>query len=149
MMKPAVLVALGVLGLASPALAGNPPPKKATPQVKKLNCGESYVVGTHHDEASKVSPRELQVAAVVKSNLGEVQACWSQLPAQFRKVATPAVLKLSVDDTGEVQTVEVAGKVPDEAQRCIALAVARWEFPATAVTSDASHFEYPVTFRAM
>jgi hypothetical protein len=49
------------------------------------------------------------------------------------------VLSLEIDDTGEVQTVSVTN-VPDDVERCIAIAAVEWDFPSTDVKADASTF---------
>ena len=151
-MKPTVIAAVLAFGALGPAfaVAGTVPAKKPTPKAARLNGGASYIVGTRRDadEVSKTSRREQEFAGVMKAKAGEVQACWSLFPMPLHKLDTPAVLRLEIDDSGEVQDVEVIGKVPEAAQRCIALAAASWVFPATEVTADASYFEFPVTLHA-
>jgi hypothetical protein len=150
MNKPAIAALLGVLG-AAPAYAGNVQPKK--PQVKKPNCGESFDLAPRHaalpTEAEHVAKKTLtdgQVATVVKAKLADVQYCWNRLPAAQRKVDTTAILKLAIDATGEVETVDVGGLVSLDAQRCIAVAAAKWQFP---VADELGEFEYAVALRAM
>jgi len=123
MNKPALVVSL--LGLCASAVAQpaakNPPPAKVLTQA--------------------------QVDEVMKTKVGEVETCWRRLPDDQRKRDTNLVLHLEIDDTGEVQTIDAPG-VPDETQRCIALAAVDWEFPRTDVKADAIFFTYPVALRA-
>jgi hypothetical protein len=84
---------------------------------------------------------------ILRTKVGEVEACWTKLPADRRKKDVSAVLTLEIDDTGEVQTVEVAG-VPEETQRCIAVAAIAWAFPRTDAKADAASFAFPVALKA-
>lgn len=160
MTKPAIVLAiLGVLG--STAVAGTPHPlvgKKPveTKPLKKPNCGESYdlFAPSHHaatptgdrTEVAKKLLTQLQVDQVVKAKLGDVQYCWNRLPASQRRSDTTAILELAIDATGEVETVDVHGSVPQEAARCISAAAAAWQFP---VADQAGDFEYAVALRTM
>jgi hypothetical protein len=153
-MKPAIAIALlGVLGIA-PAYAGKPQLSLAAKKpLKKPNCGESFDLAPRHAalpaEAEHVAKKLLtdgQVATVVKAKLADVQYCWNRLPAGQRKTDATAVLRLAIDATGEVETVDVGGLVSQEAQRCIAVAAAKWQFP---VADELGEFEYAVALRAM
>lgn len=139
MNKPALVVSL--LGLCASAVAQ---PARNPPPAKKPNCGEHYVAG--QKDSGKKSLTQAQVDEVMKTKVGEVETCWRQLPQDKRK-DTSLVLQLEIDDTGEVQTIEAPG-VPDETQRCIALAAVEWEFPRTDVKADAIVFTYPVALHA-
>ncbi len=139
--KPAIVVIL--LGLCVSAFA-QPAPKKPAP-TKKPNCGEHYVVGPK--DAGKKSLSQDQIDEVMKTKVGEVETCWLRLPEDKRKKDTTAQLKLEIDDSGEVQTVETAG-VPDDAQRCIAVAAAEWEFPRVDVKADAATYSYSIALHA-
>ena len=143
---PAILTLLGGLALCVPAFAQPHPPaaKKPTP-ARAPNCGESYVVGPKDSTSTALS--QAQVDAVMKSKVGEVEACWLHLPAEKRKRDVAAVLNLSIDDGGEVQTV-TASALPDDVQRCIAVAAVAWEFPRTDAHADALAFAYPIALRA-
>lgn len=153
-MKPSIAIAIvGALGLcATPALAGKPQPKKLS--VKKPNCGESFDLLPRKastptgdsDQVAKKLLSQAQVGMVVKAKLADVQYCWNRLPSTQRKVDTTAILKLSIEATGEVETVDVDGGVPADAQRCIAVAAAKWQFP---VADQVGQFEYAVALRAM
>lgn len=112
-MRNKLLVAFAVLGLGAPAFA----------QEHRLT--------------------QAQVDDVMKTKVGEVQACWQNLPDDRHGKTTTAVLSLEIDDTGEVQTVTIAGQ-PTELERCVAVAAASWEFPRTDVKADALMFEYRV-----
>ena len=112
-MRNQLFVALAVLGLSAPAFA----------QEHRLS--------------------QAQVDEVMKTKVGEVQACWQQLPETQRAKDTTAVLSLEIDDTGEVQTVTIAGQ-PSELEHCVAIAAAAWDFPRTDVKADALMFQYPV-----
>jgi hypothetical protein len=92
--------------------------------------------------------REEQVEDVVKAKVGDVQACWMKLAKDKRKTDVNITMNLEIDDTGEVQTVVVTGNVPHETQRCIELAAAGWEFPATEVKVDAEYFECALALHA-
>lgn len=145
MNKPALLAMLGVLGLCGPVVAAPKPQARKAAPAKRLNCGESYVVGKK--DSGRTALTQAQVDEVLKTKVGEVEACWTKLPADQRKKDVAALLTLEIDDSGEVQTVDVAG-VPDEAQRCIAVAAVAWEFPRTDVKADAASFTFPVALKA-
>jgi hypothetical protein len=134
---PALAMMFVVLGLAAPSIA-------APAKTKALNCGESYVVG---HKAAPTGLTAAQIDEVIKAKLGEVTACWHRLPAEQRKKDASAVLKLVIDDGGEVQTIDVAG-IPDDAGRCIVKAAVAWTFPQTDVKVDAASYSYPVVLRA-
>jgi hypothetical protein len=112
-MRNHLIVALAVCGLCAPAFA----------QEHRLS--------------------QAQVDEVMKTKVGEVQACWQNLPDDERAKDTTAVLALEIDDTGEVQTVTIAGQ-PSELERCVAVAAAGWDFPRTDVKADALTFKYAV-----
>jgi hypothetical protein len=141
--KPALIALLGVACLCTPVLAGpKPAPKKPA---AGPNVGASYVVG--RKDSGRTQLTQAQVDEVLKSKVGEVEACWERAPDDKRKKDVNAILSLSIDDDGEVQTVEVAG-VPEETERCVAVAAVAWEFPRTDVKADASSFTYPVALHA-
>jgi hypothetical protein len=164
MTKPAIALAiLGVLG--STAVAGKPHPihkkshvatKPAPAPLKKPNCGESYdlFAPSRHAAtpagdvtlAAKKTLTQQQVDEVARTKLDDVEFCWNRLPAKQRKADATAILKLAIDATGEVETVDVGGLVPAEASRCIAVAAAKWQFP---VADQSGDFEYAVALRAM
>jgi len=151
--KPVIVVALlGGLGLWTPVLAGTTPPSKPSATTKKPT--ESHVAArrvatkTDPQDVGKTSLTEAQVDEVLKAKLPDVDSCWSRLPEDKRKTDTTAVLKLEIDDRGEVQTVNVSGPIPDETQRCIAVAASDWSFPETDVKVDAQFFEYPLALHA-
>jgi hypothetical protein len=98
--------------------------------------------------ADKAWLTEEQVEDVVKTKVGDVQACWMKLAKGKRKTDVNITLKLEIDDTGEVQTVVVNGTVPHETERCIELAAAAWEFPATEVKIDTAYFECALVLHA-
>jgi hypothetical protein len=135
-----LLVMISVLGLAMPSFAA--PAPKAAPA--KPKCGDKFVVDHKEDRATLT---QAQVDEVVKAKLPDVTACWHQLPADQRKKTASAVLKLAIDDGGEVQTVDVDG-LPDDAARCIAKAAVAWVFPQTDGQADAAKFSYPLTLAA-
>ena len=148
---------VALAALATPALAGKsqPQPKKLDKAPKKPNCGESFDLVPRHSStpsgdaspvAKKIVLSQGQVDGVVKAKLGDVEYCWSRLPEIQRKADTTAVLKLEIDPSGEVETVNVDGKLPDETQRCIAVAAAKWQFP---MADDLGQFESAVALRAM
>jgi hypothetical protein len=126
-MRNSLFVALALLGLCAPAFA-------------KAKCGDNYVVGKDQKRSSLT---QAQVDEVMKTKVGEVEACWQNLPDDQRAKDTTAVLALEIDDTGEVQTVTIAGQ-PSELQHCVAIAAASWEFPRTDVKADALTFQYSV-----
>jgi len=134
------LVVLGVLGLASPSFAA-PAPKSGGAKPKG---GDKFVVD-HKDDRATLT--QAQVDEVVKAKLPDVTACWHQLPADQRKKDASTVLRLTIDDGGEVQTVDVDG-LPDDAGRCIAKAAVAWVFPQTDGQADAAKFSYPLTLAA-
>jgi hypothetical protein len=141
MMKPAALALLGMFAVASPAIAGKAQPKKPS-TTNKVKCGDTYVVGDNRD---KKTLTDAQIAEAMKANLADVDTCWKQVPVQMRKADTTAVLHFDIDDIGEVQTVDVVGSVPADAQRCISIAAAHWQFPDA---DDSTQADYTVTLRA-
>ena len=155
--KPLVAAILGVLVLGAPAFAKVATPNKPAATSKKsaqAPAPQSQVTAKRVAPASderdrgKDSLSESQVDEVVKAKLGEVETCWQQLPEDKRKTDANIVLKLEIDDNGEVQTVDVTGKIADDAQRCIAVAAAAWEFPVTEVKIDAQYFAYALALHA-
>ena len=158
-MKPSIALTIALAVAATPAFAGKsqPQPKKieaVEKSAKKPNCGESYDLAARHaqtptgdaKEVKKVVLSQGQFSEVVKAKLGDVEYCWDRLPELQRKADTTAVLKLEIDPSGEVETVGVDGKIPEETQRCIAVAAAKWEFP---MADELAQFEYAVALRAM
>ena len=138
--QPAIVVIL--LGLCVSASA-QPAPKKPAP-ARKPNCGEHYVVGK---DPTRKSLTQDQIDEVMKTKVGEVETCWLRVPEDKRKKDTTAQLKIEIDDSGEVQTVETAG-VPDDAQRCIAVAAVEWEFPRSDAKADSATYSYSVALHA-
>ena len=160
------LVVLATAGLAAPALAGKPRAsssrKKAATvekaeRVKKpvpapvIDYGESYGLKPRSSalpvEAAPVVElaglSQAQVGQVVKDRLADLDYCWSRMLTGERVPGT-AVLKLSIEMTGEVAAIDVGGDVPDGACSCIETAAKRWTFPATSIASDV---EYPVSLK--
>ena len=153
MNKPAIAIAL-VVGTAS-AVAGKPQPpaKKPLAPLKKPNFGEAFDLAPRHaalpGEATRAAKKLLtdqQVNALVKTKLADVQYCWNRLPEAQRKTDATVVLKLAIEANGEVATVDVGGIASQEAQRCIQVAAAKWQFP---VADAASETEYAIALRAM
>jgi hypothetical protein len=148
------LALLGVVLLGTPAFAKVADSTTKAASKKPAADSQSQVTARRvaptgdKRDSGKTALSESQVDEVVKSKLGEVQTCWTGLPEDKRKADTNIVLKLEIDDNGEVQTVDVNGKIADEAQRCIAVAAAAWEFPVTDVKIDAAYFEYALALRA-
>src|SRR5260221_5027355 len=156
MNKPAIALALlGVCG-AAPAYAGSAAGGQTaakTAPLKKPNCGEAFDLAPRHaalpteaEHVVKKTLTERQVATVVKGKLADVQYCWNRLPAVQRKADATVILKLAIDATGEVETVDVGGLVSQDAQRCISVAAAKWQFP---IADELGEFEYAVALRAM
>jgi DsbC/DsbD-like thiol-disulfide interchange protein len=140
--KPALIALVAALVVGAPAFAQTRAPAKKP--VKKLNCGDSYVVGP---KDARTSLSQAQVNEVLKSKVSEVETCWLKLPADQRKKDVAAVLSIEIDDGGEVQTAELAG-APEETQRCVAVAAVAWEFPRTDAKADAATFTYPIALKA-
>jgi len=143
-MSTSRLALLSVLALCSTAVASAPTAAHKTAPAKRPDCGDSYEIG--RSKQGRTALTQAQVDEVMKTKVGEVTACWQRLPDDKRKRDTTAVIELEIDDRGEVQTVEVAG-VPDDAERCIALAAVGWDFPETDVKADAVTFSYAVPLR--
>ncbi len=145
MNKPAIALALlGVCG-AAPAYAGSAAGGQTaakTAPLKKPNAA----LPTEAEHVVKKTLTERQVATVVKGKLADVQYCWNRLPAVQRKADATVILKLAIDATGEVETVDVGGLVSQDAQRCISVAAAKWQFP---IADELGEFEYAVALRAM
>ena len=106
--------------------------------------GEKFVV-THKEDRAALTID--QVEEVMQAKLGEVTTCWEALPADQRKKDAAAVLKLEIDEGGEVQQADVSG-LPDDAARCISKAAVAWVFPQTDGSADTAKFAYPITLRA-
>ena len=97
--------------------------------------------------AQSHSLTQAEVDAVVAGKHVEIEACLANLPPappakakKSDKKPGDIVLSLEVDDTGEVQTVSVSN-VPDDVERCIAVAAVQWDFPSTDVKADAMTFK--------
>lgn len=139
-MRNNVIVALvGVLAVSAPAFAKTAAPAKAAPKT-----GDGYVLGK---DQGRTTLTQDQVDEVMKGKVGDVVACWQQLPDDQRAKDATAVLTIEIDDTGEVQTVTTAN-VSDDMQRCVSVAAAGWDFPRTSVTADARTFQYAVVLKA-
>jgi hypothetical protein len=153
MTKPAIAIAL-LVGTASAVAAPQPAPsKKPIAPLKKPNFGEAFDLAPRHaalpgetTRAAKKLLTDQQVNTLVKSKLADVQYCWNRLPEAQRKIDATIVLKLAIEATGEVETVEIGGLASVEAQRCIQIAAAKWQFP---VADQASETEYAIALRAM
>jgi hypothetical protein len=158
------LVVLATAGLTAPALAGKPrasSSRKKPVTVEKaerarkpapvIDYGESYGLKPRSTalpaEAAPVVElaglSQAQVGQVVKDRLADLDYCWSRMLTGERVPGT-AVLKLSIEMTGEVAAIDVGGDVPDGACACIETADRRWTFPTAAIASDV---EYPVTLK--
>jgi len=117
-MKMSVIAVLvGMVGLCAPALAETP-----------------------HSDKPVAGLTQAQVDAVVAGKRAELEACLARMTANPHKKDADIVLALEIDDTGEVQTVTVTN-VPDEVERCIAVAAVEWDFPSSDVKADASTFK--------
>jgi hypothetical protein len=156
-----LLLVLAIVGLSAPAFAGKPRTshrkKSAVEKVARkaavIDYGGSY--GLSRKGRTSALPAETapvvelaglsatQVGQVVKERLGDLDYCWSRMLTGERVPGT-AVLKLSIEMTGEVATIDVGGDVPDGACSCIESAARRWTFPAAAIASE---IEYPVTLK--
>lgn len=138
--------------LAAPAKSAKSK-KEKTPV---LNLGENFVLGgkkkvesTPHEEVQQIIPRGLtdaQVSTVVQKSSSDVQLCWSKLPAAQRADACTAMMKLSINDEGNVTAVELGGDIPASTHACITSAVMHWQFP-TAETSTVT--ETGVSLRSL
>jgi hypothetical protein len=158
------LLVLATAGLTAPALAGKPrasSSRKKAATVEKvekprkapvIDYGESYGLTRNRKTALPVEAApvvelaglsQAQVGVVVKDRLADLDYCWSRMLTGERVPGT-AVLKLSIEMTGEVAGIDVGGDVPDGACSCIETAARRWTFPAAAIASEV---EYPVTLK--
>ena len=85
---------------------------------------------------------DAQVGQVVKWNRGQLEYCWSRLPASQRTGGAIS-LRFVIEAKGTVASVEVGG----ESQKlgdCVAKAAKTWTFP---VADTRSEIEYPVVLR--
>ena len=150
------LSTLATLGLLSaPALAE----KRTSPSDKKVHkdrFGEAFDIGPRHTAlpAGEEPARALRahglsdgpVSVVLKAHLAEVEYCWNKLPFAARRADTMAVLRLTVEASGKVSAVEVAGELPAGTPKCIATAANRWTFPTAEIQSQV---ETAVALRAL
>lgn len=124
------------------------PAKKAKPdKMPVLDLGEHYVLGGHKIEAA--APREevihfvprglsdVQISTVVHAQSADLQVCWAKLPAARRADRATVMMKLSIDDAGQVDNVELGGDVPASTHACITSVVKRWQFPAAETSTVA------------
>jgi hypothetical protein len=129
-----ILLAVAVLGLSAASSVAAPTP----------NAGGKFVVD-HKEERATLT--QDQVNEVVKAKLGEVNDCWQLLPEDQRKKDAKAVLKLEIDEGGEVQQVDVVG-LPEQAVTCISKVAIAWVFPQTDGSAETAKFDYPVKLAA-
>jgi hypothetical protein len=110
-----------------------------------FGAATSVLADPASDRSEPKSLSDAQVAAVVKSHLDEVNACWKRLPPRERAADTQVVLALSIAPKGEICDMTLITDAPADARTCIADAVHRWTFPAAELASD---IEYPIALRA-
>jgi hypothetical protein len=149
MLKPLLAVAAvtTLLGTVAPAAAepGNPSPSLKLGQAYDLPQRE-HKKQLPQDGNEVAKPKSLtlaQVAAVAKQRHEEVAYCWDRLPPSQR-IAGTAVLEFSIEPSGKVAELAIAGDAPDAAVSCLSDCARRWAFPAADV---ASQLEYPIRLR--
>lgn len=144
MHKP-ILAAAILLAMVAPAAADQGP-------VATQKLGQSYDLPQREhkkqlpkdsETAKQKSLTLAQVAAVVKARGEEVAYCWDRLPPSQR-VAGTAVLRFSIEPTGKVADLAIAGDAPDAAVSCLSDCARRWAFPAADVKSE---LEYPIRLK--
>jgi hypothetical protein len=83
-----------------------------------------------------------QVGQVVKWNRGQLEYCWSKLPASQRTGGAIS-LRFVIEPKGTVTSVEVGGESA-RLEACVAQAAKTWTFP---VADTRSEVEYPVVLK--
>jgi hypothetical protein len=168
-----IVVALGLVTVASPALAGKK--KKAAKKVdapKRRLCDELGLGITLAQPTGKVTPgsfdlsrlddrrgttptgdgairmqalplTEAQVGDVVRGHRTELDYCWSRLPAAQRSEGGSFDLRLTIEPKGTVAGVALGGDAPASLGRCVAAAAKRWMFP---VADTRTEIGYAVGF---
>lgn len=142
-----------------PELAPPPPVLKAVAKKPEkapvMKMGANYVLGARKvadqpkEEVQHIVPKGLsqpQIVDFMNMHSDDIQLCWSKLPASHRAESATALLRLAVSDQGKVTDVEVDGDVPAGAHKCIASAVARWQFPIAETSTD---IEYGISLRSV
>jgi hypothetical protein len=150
----ALLLAAATPVLADKGIGGAGKPVQKNDPLKKLNCGENYVLGAHKNDPPPVAaqvekPKSLsdaQIADVLAKHMDDVQYCWNRLPAKVRSSDASLMIALSIAPKGDVIDKTLVGDAPAEAKACIANVVDRWQFPAVERASDV---EYPIALRAV
>ncbi|MBV8760551.1 MAG: AgmX/PglI C-terminal domain-containing protein [Deltaproteobacteria bacterium] len=143
MSKP-ILAAAVLLALVAPAAADQGPVNLKLGQAYDLPQREHKKQLPKDSETAKPKMLSLaQVAAVVKARGEEVAYCWDRLPPSQR-VAGTAVLKFSIEPTGKVADLAIAGDAPDAAVSCLSDCARRWAFPAADAKSE---LEYPIRLK--
>ena len=148
MLKPLLAVAAvtTLLGTVAPAAAdrGTSSPSLKLGQSYDLPQREHKKQLPHDTEVAKARTLTLsQVAAVAKQRNEEVAYCWDRLPPSQR-IAGTALLEFSIDASGKVTDLAIAGNAPDAAVSCLSDCARHWAFPAA---DAATQIEYPIRLR--
>lgn len=83
---------------------------------------------------------EAQVGDVVRGRGGDLEYCWSRVPAAGRNGLSLS-LRFTIEPKGSVAKVELVGDAPAKLSVCVKAAARRWTFPVADTTSVV---EYPI-----
>jgi hypothetical protein len=112
---------------------------------------ESFALGAGRDTSMpssedairlEVQPlTEAEVGEVVRGRGGDLEYCWSRVPAAQRDGLTLS-LRFTIEPRGTVSKVELVGDAPAKLSVCVKAAAKRWTFPVADTTSVV---DYPIT----
>lgn len=138
-----ILVSLSLVGaLAGAAAADRSKPSK-TPS-KKPNFGESFELKSRFASRPRaidptiVKNVEVQSTRAIKDKIGDVEYCWLRLPAN-RRLASSAILRLTVEAAGHVSSVRIDGALPAGVAKCISTVAGRWTWAPEDSRSEIEH----------
>lgn len=138
-----ILLSLSFVGvLAGAAAAGKSKPAKTPP--KKPNFGESFELKSRFSSRPRdidpaiVKTVEIQPTRVVKDKIGDLEYCWLRLPAS-KRLASSAILRLTVEAAGTVSSVRVDGELPAGVAKCITTVAGRWTWATGDARSEIEH----------
>lgn len=139
-----ILVSLALVAFATPALADKAKPPSKPAAKKKPNFGESFELkGRYASRPRDVEPAIVKnvIASqprVLEDKIADVEYCWLKLPAA-KRVASAAVLKVTIEAAGTVTSAHVEGRLPAGVGKCITSVATRWSFPVGDARSEIEH----------
>jgi hypothetical protein len=135
-----ILISFTVLG----ALAGAASADKAKSKAKKPNFGESFELKSrsssrpHDIDPAIVRNVAAQPARAIKDKVSDLEICWLKLSAG-KRLASSAMLRLTVEAAGNVSAVRVDGELPAGVAKCISSMASRWSWAPGDARSEIEH----------